>query len=89
MLFWFFSLLTALVSWSNLTSSLSPLLTTDGGGWGVTRQTQTGLISKVIPSQDADKKGTDPVYCYCLSRWDLPLPVFWSQSSNDLCWPVY
>jgi hypothetical protein len=61
MLFWFFSLLTALVSWSNLTSSLSPLLTTDGGGWGVTRQTQTGLISKVIPSQDADKKGTDPI----------------------------
>jgi hypothetical protein len=47
---------------------------------GESQKTGTpGLISKVIPSQDSDKKGIDPVYCCCcLSKWDLSLPDFWS-----------
>jgi hypothetical protein len=51
----------------------------DGGG---SHEAGTpSVMGKVTPSQDADKKGTDPVCgCCCLSRWDLPLPVFWTST---------
>jgi hypothetical protein len=56
-LFLFFSLLTALVKWSNPTSSLSP---GPDHGWGGNQETgMTGLIGKVILNRDANKKGID------------------------------
>jgi hypothetical protein len=74
-----FFLLTVSVRWSNPTRSLSPVLTMDGGVGRGAESHETGmpgLIDKV-PSQGTDQKGTVPICCCCLSRWDLSLLVFW------------